>query len=278
MNVEKYRGRNLSRFRTFNEAEYFVRIKDQRDIFEAFDFAKKNNLSAFVLGGGSNVFFKNSKVKSFVLKNELPKRIDKISDDIFEVSSSVDMINLLYFALKEARDCCYYLASAPCQVGGAIAMNAGSGKAQANYIADFIESVKFFDGEKIVEKQKNDLRFEYRNSEFLQDNRFIISAKFRLQKIEIEGNPILERLRWAKENQDLSAPNCGSLCNQYYAPILKITRAITSALPAKISPKKLNWAINKAQNPIWLRMVFALVKLLHKLLGKELKFEIKIVD
>ncbi len=278
MDVEKYRGRNLSRFRTYNKADFFARIRSETDILEAFNFAKKNNLKVFVLGNGSNVFFKNTSVKSFVLKNEFPKFIKQIDEDLFEVSSSTDMISLLDFAFNNSRDCCYYLASAPCQIGGAIAMNAGSGKAQAKYISDFIVSVRFFDGEKIVEKSKDDLFFDYRNSEFLSKKCFIISAKLRLPKIKIDGNPIRERLEWARENQDLSSPNCGSLCNKYNASILKFVRTITFLFPAGISKKKLNWAINKARNPIWLKMVFALIKSFHKLFNKSLKFEIRIID
>ena len=39
LNVGKYRGRNLSGFRTFNTAKYFAEITSPQDAVEAFGFA-----------------------------------------------------------------------------------------------------------------------------------------------------------------------------------------------------------------------------------------------
>ncbi len=278
MNVEKYNGRTLSKFKTHHIANFYVEIKSEADIPEAFALAKQACKDVFVLGAGSNVFFKNKKIKSAVLKNSLPQEIKHIDGDLFEVSAGVEMMKFLNFAFKDSRDCCYYLASAPCQVGGAIAMNAGSGPKEAKSISDFIESVRFFDGEKIVEKQKDEIAFSYRHSDFIDKKCFIISAKFRLPKIEISGNPIRDRLAWATEKQDLATNNCGSMCNRYYAPILKFTRFVFAKAPAGLSKKSLNWAVNNAENPRWLRVVFGTIKLLHKILCKPLKFEIRMID
>ena len=127
------------RFRIFvNTADFYVEVANETDITNAFLLAKERDLKTFVLGAGSNVFFKNAKIKSALIKNNLPKEIKHIDRDLFEVSSSVDMLQLLNFAFEQRRDCCYYLASAPCQIGGAIVMNAGSGKKEAKYICNFI--------------------------------------------------------------------------------------------------------------------------------------------
>lgn len=278
MKIQQYNGRGLSKFRTLNTADFYIEVANETDIANAFHLAKERNLKTFVLGAGSNVFFKNTKIKSALIKNNLPKEIKHIERDLFEVSSSVDMLQLLNFALKQERDCCYYLASAPCQVGGAIAMNAGSGKKEAKYICNFIKSVKFFDGEKIVERKREDIFFDYRTSEFRQKECFVISAVFELPKKEITQNPIRERLEWAKENQDLSQANCGSMCNTYNAGILKFVRFVFAPLPCGLSPKKLNWAQNKSKNPFWLKLMFGTIKALHKILHKRLKFEIIFVD
>lgn len=278
MEFRQYNGRGLSKFRTLNNAEFYIEISAETQIVEAFNLVKNHKLKSFVLGAGSNVFFENSKIKTAIIKNNLPQYINHIKDDLFEVSAGVDMLKLLNFTLSKKRDCCYYLASAPCQVGGAIAMNAGSGKAEAKQISDFIKSVKYFDGEKIVEKNKEEIFFDYRTSEFLQKKCFIISAIFEFPKKEINTNPIKERLEWAKQNQDLSQANCGSMCNTYNAKILKFVRYIFAPLPCGLSKKKLNWAQNKSKNPFWLKLMFTTIKALHKLLHKRLKFEIIFVE
>ena len=278
MNVSKYSGKTLSKFKTFNVADFYIEITSEENIADAFTLAKKAGRKIFVLGAGSNVFFKNKNIKSAVLKNALPQEIKHLEGDLFEVSAGVDMMKFLNFAFKQSRDCCYYLASAPCQVGGAIAMNAGSGPKEGKSISDFIESVRFFNGEKIVEKRKDEIAFSYRHSDFIEKQCFIVSAKFRLPKIEISGNPIRDRLAWATEKQDLATNNCGSMCNRYYAPILKFARFVFAKTPAGLSRKTLNWAVNKADNPLWLRSVFGLIRLLHKILRKPLKFEIRMID
>lgn len=278
MQFKKHSGRNFSKFGTFHTAEFYAEIESEADIAAAFASAHKLGIKPFVLGGGSNVFFKHSKIKSALLKNALPKKIEQLDTNLFRVSSSVDMLELLDFAYKNSRNSCYYLASAPCQLGGAIAMNAGGGRAEGKSISDFVVSVRYFDGTKIVEKQKPDIFFDYRNSEFSDGEKFVVSAVLELPPAKFAENPIRARLEWAAKNQDLSKRNCGSMCNRYYAPILKFTRLLFARAPAGISSKKLNWAVNSSTNPAWLRAVFATIKTLHACLGKRLKFEIKMVD
>lgn len=277
MEISAYNGRSLSRFRTLNTADFYVEIKSKDDIAAAYSAAEKSRRKIFVLGGGSNVFFQNARIKSAVLKNALPESIENLGGSRYRVSSSVKMGDLLAFALKNSLDCCYYLASAPCQVGGAVAMNAGSGIKEGLGISDFVESVEFFDGQKISATGKSDAHFGFRSSIFIEKNYFITSVILRLPKRKIDGDPIRERLEWAVKNQDLSGNNCGSLCDEYYAPILKFARFLFSKSPAKLSAKKLNWALNSAENPLWLGLLFGTIALLHKLLRRRLKFEIRIV-
>ena len=277
LKLERYAGSGLSLFRTFNTAEKFCRIRNKSDAIEALAFAASENLHAVAVGGGSNIFFKSKNIKSFVLKNELPETIEYLGGDKFMVSASVPMIKLLKVMRESGRDCFYYLASAPCQIGGAIAMNAGSGPKDGLSISDYIESVEFADANGLETAQKSELKFAYRHSEFLDSpTRFILGAVFVFPKKEIAENPISARLEWARTNQDLSAPNCGSLCSRYDAKILGIVRKIYKFLPARLSPKKLNWALNYAKNPAWLSSMLFVITALHKLFGKVLKFELRI--
>lgn len=277
LEIKKYRGKTLSCFRTLNSAKYYADIRSENEAAEAFEFAERNGLSPFVLGGGSNVFFKNSDIKAFVLKNALEKKIEYIGSDRFLVSSSVRMMDFLKRAFAERRDACYYLASAPCEIGGALAMNAGSGPRDGRAIFDFVESVRFMRGGKVFEKSARDISHSYRKTE-LSDGAFIFSAVFKLPGAEFNSDPIKDRIDWAKEHQDLSAPNCGSLCNKYDADLMKFARALFRIFPAGLSQKKLNWAYNKADNPTYLRAFLSVLSILHKLFKKELKFEIKIVE
>lgn len=277
LEIKEYCGKKLSCFRTFNRAKFYADIRSENDAIDAFELAKKKGLSPFVLGAGSNVFFKNSNIKSFVLKNALEKKIENLGGGRFRVSSSVRMLELLKTLYGENLDAFYYLASAPCEIGGAIAMNAGTGPKEAKCIFDFIESVRFVEDGKAVEKPAEEIAHSHRSCE-LSRNAFIVSAVFKFPPKRFDADPIKARLEWAKENQDLSVPNCGSLCNKYNARLMKIARAIFRPFPAGMSKKKLNWTFNKSANPVYLRAFLFTLRLLHKICRKELKFEIKMVD
>lgn len=276
--IRCYKGSNLSRYRTYNTAEHFARLYSAEDALEGFDYARKSGLTPFILGAGSNVFFKNSKIKSLVLKNALPREIKELGNDLFEVSSSLPILSLLRYAFEKKRNCCYYLASAPCEVGGAIAMNAGTGRVCNKCIFDFVESVKYIRDSAIKQKPASEIFRSFRRTEFTDGNTFILSAILRLPKTEIIGDPISERLEWARKNQDLSIPNCGSLCDKYNARILEFLRFVYSPFPAGLSRKNLNWGQNQSRNPFYFRIFLKSVKLLHSIFAKELEFEIKIVD
>lgn len=276
---ERYAGRGLSLLRTFNMAENFCRISEVNEAVEALRFAASKKIEVVVVGGGSNIFFKSTKIESFLLKNELPETIEYLGGDRFRVSASVPMLKLLKNMKELGRDTFYYLASAPCQIGGAIAMNAGSGPKEGLAISDFIESVECADFEDVKTYSKSEIDFSYRHSEFLaKPTRFITSAIFVFPEKKIEGDPIAARIEWARKNQDLSAPNCGSLCSKYDARILKFVRLLYSFFPTRLSGKKLNWVLNRAENPAWLTSMLWLIRFLHKIFGKKLKFELRIFE
>ena len=57
-------------FRIGKTAEFFVVVKDLKDLKEAINFARENKKPIFILGGGSNVLI-SQKIKGLVIKNEI---------------------------------------------------------------------------------------------------------------------------------------------------------------------------------------------------------------
>ncbi|MDA3803101.1 MAG: FAD-binding protein [Patescibacteria group bacterium] len=71
LNIEKNKDlTNLLTLKIPARAKYFTKIKDKEELKEALLFAKEKDLEVFVLGGGSNTFFKND-FKGLVIKNEI---------------------------------------------------------------------------------------------------------------------------------------------------------------------------------------------------------------
>lgn len=267
LDVFQKEGVMFSTLRTHNKIPYYAEIKSPTDFAEAVNYAKDKNLNYFILGGGSNVFFENEIVETFVLKNKLPYELTELGDDRYYVSSSVRIMDLLKYALSNSLDAPYFLASLPAEVGGILAMNAGGGMDSCVY--NYVESVKFVDDKgEIFELKTDDLNVSYRNTIFLQSgNKYILGATFRFPKTDLKGkNPIMDRINFAKKYQDLSAPNVGCFygpsCNRY---ILFICWKIFRFGKARFSKKEKYWLLNSEKNPKHMRHLVNFVKFLHKL-------------
>ena len=64
---------SLAEFTTFKiggQAKLFVVAHDEDEVIEALVYAKKNNLSVFVLGGGSNLLIADTGFHGLVIKIE----------------------------------------------------------------------------------------------------------------------------------------------------------------------------------------------------------------
>src|SRR5271156_3566446 len=55
-------------FKVGGPADFFCVVNDQFDALEAYEFAKKNNLQTFVLGGGSNILVSDGGFRGLVIK------------------------------------------------------------------------------------------------------------------------------------------------------------------------------------------------------------------
>lgn len=192
--IQRREGRDFSLFRSRHVAGNFAEIRRPEDVPELLKIARERGLETVFLGGGSNIFFAERKIRQLVLKNALPATIEHLGGDRFRVSSSVPMLKLLRKMRELGRDCFYCLASAPCQIGGAIAMNAGSGPKEGISVSDYIESVEAAGAEGLRTFKKSELGFGYRRSVFL-DNPYLFAAGavFVFPKKNIAGDPIAER-------------------------------------------------------------------------------------
>ena len=67
---------SLAKYTTFRiggRAKYFLTVKDKKDLIKAVNFAKKNKLPFFVLGGGSNLLISDKGFRGVVIKIENSK-------------------------------------------------------------------------------------------------------------------------------------------------------------------------------------------------------------
>jgi UDP-N-acetylmuramate dehydrogenase len=272
--VRYFETDTLSTFRTRHRFLRYAAFTTVAEFLSLCRWAKAQKLRLYILGNGSNTLFTSRTVRTLVLRNELEQYVRWLDDYRVEVSSSVPIRVLLKQCYDRHLDSFYYLAAVPATVGGAIAMNAGRGLKHHMTIFDFVESVSYVEGERVISIPANGIERDHRWTPFVGiSDKLIVSAVFRFGPGNYEGNPIVDRLAYAKETQDLSAPNCGSIFKECDARIQNRLRGLRIG-KARFSPKIANWIVNNGKSPWPVRALICVSVIVHRLLGRRAVLEI----
>lgn len=187
--MEIQRNYNLSELNTFGvnvNAEFFVEIKNEKELVELFALSEFKNSQKMFLGGGSNVLFTKD-FEGIVILNKL-KGIEikkENSENIYIRSMSGETWHdLVMFAINHKYWGIENLALIPGTVGAAPVQNIGAYGAE---LKNVLESVEVFDiktGEKRI-LNKEECELGYRESVFknkLKGKYFISAITFKLSK------------------------------------------------------------------------------------------------
>lgn len=176
--------KNFTTFQIGGKAQYFLVIKGEDDLREAFSFIKTRKLPLLVLGGGSNLLISDHGFSGLVIKNEikgtkfidLPKAIGQIKDKvILEIGAGEVLDEVITLSVIRKLFGLENLSGIPGTVGGAVVQNAGAYGAE---IKDHLLSVSGFNstnGKKFV-FENSDCQFGYRTSFFKKNKKFIITS------------------------------------------------------------------------------------------------------
>ena len=174
----------------------------------AFKYINENNLKYFIIGNGSNVLASDDFFDGIVISMKSLSSFIEIYDDYINVSSSYSTSKLAYDLSKLELGDLSYLGGIPGLVGGAIYNNSG---AYNKEIEDSIIDVTIINelGE-IITLTKDNLDFKYRHSIFHNKKNIIISARFRVEKIQTIDK-LKEQLKKRSITQPLEYKNVGSI-------------------------------------------------------------------
>ncbi|BAC91649.1 FAD-binding protein [Gloeobacter violaceus] len=268
----------LSTFRTHHHFERYGEFKSAEEFAEYCRWADGHSARVYILGNGSNTLFARPSVRSLVLKNSLPRTIRSLGDGRVEVSSTVQINEVLNYCYQHALDSFYYLASVPASIGGALAMNAGRGKTHHCTIYDFVESVTYVHEGAVQTLSNAEIQRGYRRTMFTGIQRsLILSAVLRFDAAHFEHNPLTERRQWAKEHQDNTLPNCGTVFKYASYPIMNRLRGLRIG-DAYFSSKTSNWILNKSSSSAPILTLIKVAKVLHYLSFKKIDLEVIEVD
>ena len=208
---------NLSNYTTIKVggfAEYFSKPNNADEFINLIKWSYFNNLNFQIIGAGSNLLINDIFLKGLTICTKKMRSIKIESHSGIVIAEAGVMLPTMSNMLaKNGLQGGEWAVGIPGTVGGAICMNAGSGKLS---LADNLLSVQVIDTKtlEISEIQKRDLNFQYRSSPFQQNNLQIISAKL---LFEPNGN-VAELLVTTKKNlkrktetQPYDLPSFGSV-------------------------------------------------------------------
>jgi len=207
---------SLSKYSTYRiggPARYFAVAKNKEDIVEAIKFAKSKNLPLFVIGGGSNILFKDKGYDGLIIKildNKLEIDGEKIT-----VMAGVPLGQLIIESVGASLSGLEWGVGIPGSVGGAVAGNCG---AYGHAISESVESVTALfvreDGEyEIKEYKKDACDFYYRHSKFKREGNkeIILEVNLKLEKGDKEeGQKKIKEILGSRAGKFPSAPSAGS--------------------------------------------------------------------
>ncbi len=156
----------LAKYTTFHiggRAEFFAEIKTIAELRKVMNFAKKNNLKIFILGGGSNILFPDKGVKGLVIKMDIQGV--KFNGDKIHVGAGEIWDKIVAQAVKKGLSGIENLSLIPGTVGGAVYQNIG---AYGVELKDVLESVEVLNTNDLMIKTliNKECFFKYRDSIF----------------------------------------------------------------------------------------------------------------
>lgn len=203
--------RQYTTFKIGGECSLLVEINSEDSCTELISMAEKLGIPYFILGKGSNLLVDDSGFDgiAFRMGSDFEK-ISVMDNGVISCTAGTSLSSLCRFALEKELAGLEFAWGIPGTVGGAVYMNAG---AYGGEIKDIILSVSYSDKNGVIHLlNKDELELSYRHSVFMDSDKVILSAEFKLNR----GNPTEIRAKMdelmlkRREKQPLEYPSAGS--------------------------------------------------------------------
>ena len=275
--------------RTASVAEYFLEAKTREDLIEGKKFALKNNLSLFILAGGSNLAIVKDKINGLVIKNnyqELKILRETDNDVLISVSSGYPVSLLVNETVNKGYQGFEYHKGLPGTVGGAIYMNSKWTK-PVSYFGENLEYAYLVD-DRLQDKQvdRKYFKFAYDYSTLQKTKEILLEAVFNLKKTDprILKERAQKAFEYRKKTQPMGVKTSGCFFKNVSGKsagqmIDKVGLKGFSGGNFFVSPIHANFIINRGngKNKDLLRLVRIINEKLKNKFGAELEEEVIII-
>lgn len=191
-------------------AKYVIYPSSIANLQKLLKYLADKNISWYVLGGGSNVILPDQDFSGAIIKLD---KLDKytVDRDKVIVEAGISLAKFVKNMLDDGYTNYGSLMGIPGLLGGAIRGNAG---AYGINIFDYLISVTIMDELGNIRKlKKDDIKYDYRETEFKKQNIIIIAAEFQGVKgdVILELDNIIKNAKKRKNTQPLEYKNAGSV-------------------------------------------------------------------
>lgn len=172
-------------------ASYLTEIATRQELLEAYTWAKKQNLPVIVIGGGSNIVWKDGAFSGLIIVNKiLSYEVQELGEEnvFITIGAGENWDSVVARTVEAGLTGIEALSLVPGSAGATPIQNVG---AYGQEISQTLATVEAYDTkeEKFVTLAGIDCEFSYRNSRFKSKDRgrfFITSLTLQLSK----GNPL----------------------------------------------------------------------------------------
>lgn len=189
-------------------ADFFLNIREKKDLEEAFQFARKEGLPIVYLGQGSNLIFPDEGIRGLVIhlenENILIDQHFRSNAALVHCEAGKILSRLIVDCRRQGLSGLNNFVGIPGVVGAAVRGNIGI---PTQEFGELIRSVEVFDGEKFFLLDHEDCQFRYRGSRIKDEYLIVWSVDLIVQKGESAQQDRLLRERVAKQPKGHS---CGS--------------------------------------------------------------------
>jgi len=261
-------------FRIGGPTKLFVIVNDINELIQAIQWAKGNKEKYYILGGGSNILFKDEGYDGLIIKLDNQQII--INNQTVTAGAGIMLSKLAMNTIDNNLTGLEWIAGIPGTLGGAIRGNAG---AHGGCIADVIETVEVLDGEKIRELKKDNLKLTYRSSILKEKDYIILSAQLKLKPGNKSENKktLRENAKFRIKTQPKGF-SAGSIFknppNNYAGKLIEDSGLMGTKIgDAQISKKHANFIINTGNATA--KDVLSLINLIKKEVYTQFKVKLE---
>ncbi len=203
--------KNHTTFEIGGPARFFKRVKNKRELKEALSWAEEENISVFILGGGSNLLVSDEGFPGLVLKMDL--KDVKVEDELLTTGAGLALKKAVFLSLKHGLSGLEWAAGIPGTVGGAVWGNAA---AFGEAVSNSLEEVEALNTETLKTETFSRGEFLFSNKESVfkkKPHLVILEAVFRLKPAGEKKSvkKVKKHLAYRRKNHPLDRPSSGCI-------------------------------------------------------------------